>query len=119
MGLLDFLFSGKKATVSAQPSSQVTSKRDVTFLDNFIEIPSLGFLVNLKGRAPASGLYVGAIAMSKIIEVVIVTVVTAGMSYTTPPKIPLQCKAEWSARIQAALLITAISLLKTGISGAR
>lgn len=44
MGLLDFLFGSKKATNSAQPSSRVPSRKDVSFLDNFIEIPSLDFL---------------------------------------------------------------------------
>lgn len=43
MGLLDFLFGSKKPENQAQPSSRTTSRKDVSFLDNFIEIPSLGF----------------------------------------------------------------------------
>ncbi|MBU1862365.1 MAG: tetratricopeptide repeat protein [Candidatus Omnitrophica bacterium] len=43
MGLLDFLFGSKKEMDSAQPSFQDTSRKDVSFLDNFIKIPSLGF----------------------------------------------------------------------------
>ncbi|MCG9054733.1 hypothetical protein LH442_01790 [Laribacter hongkongensis] len=43
MGLLDFLFGAKKAIDSKQPSSRVTSKNHVTFLDKFIEIPEFDF----------------------------------------------------------------------------
>jgi hypothetical protein len=43
MGLLDFLFGAKKGIDSKQPSSRITSRKDVTVLDNFIEIPELGF----------------------------------------------------------------------------
>ena len=48
MGLFDFLFGAKKVTDSTQPSSRVTSRKDVTFLDNFVEIPSLGFFGQFK-----------------------------------------------------------------------
>jgi hypothetical protein len=43
MGLLDFLFGSKQPSRSAQPISRVTSGKDVSFLNNFVEIPSLGF----------------------------------------------------------------------------
>jgi len=52
MGLLDFLLRRKKAMSSVQPSFRVTSKKDVSFLDNFIEIPSLGFFGQFR-RSPS------------------------------------------------------------------
>lgn len=43
MGILDFFFGSAKATDSARPSSRVTSRQAISFHDDFIEIPSLGF----------------------------------------------------------------------------
>lgn len=43
MGLFDFFFGGKKANHSAPVSSRPMPAKVVSFRDNFVEIPSLGF----------------------------------------------------------------------------
>lgn len=43
MSLLDFLFGTKKPVRSVQPKSLIASGQGVSFLNDFIQIPSLGF----------------------------------------------------------------------------
>jgi len=43
MGLFDFLFGDNKAKTVAQQSSRPASGKGISYHDNFIEIPSLGF----------------------------------------------------------------------------